>query len=104
MIWYDMIWYCIIEKETIQVTPSCGLCANFSLCFVQEEEVKAQAERKPIKAPVCAAVPLACGWTGGHLSNQKILVVYTPKTNIDTQNYGLEKGTTLKYGHFWYVS
>ena len=75
MIWYDMvmtmimsmIWYYIIEKDNIQVTPSCGLCANSSLCLVQEEEVKAQAERKPIKAPVCAAVPLACGWTGGPL-------------------------------------
>ena len=27
-----------------------------------------------------------------------------PKTNMDSQNDGLEKVTTLKHGHFWYLS
>ncbi len=26
-----------------------------------------------------------------------------PKTNMDTQNDGLEKVTLFEYGHFWYL-
>ena len=40
----------------------------------------------------------------------RLLVVFTievkwgtpPKTNMDTNSYGLEKVILLNYGHFWY--
>ena len=32
-----------------------------------------------------------------------IQFITSPKTNVDTQNNGLEKVTPLQYGHFWYL-
>ncbi len=33
----------------------------------------------------------------------RILQNTPPKTNMDTQNDGLEKVTPFEYGHFWYL-
>ena len=33
-----------------------------------------------------------------------IQFITSPKTNMDTQNDGLEKVTPLLYGHFWYLT
>ena len=33
----------------------------------------------------------------------RYVMITLPKTNMDTQNDGLEKVTPFKYGHFWYL-
>ena len=37
------------------------------------------------------------------LEAQEFGTVTPPKTNMDTQNDGLEKGVVFKYGHLWYL-
>ena len=36
-----------------------------------------------------------------HQTIAEAYLVTPPKTNMDTLNYGLEKVTPFKYGHFW---
>ena len=40
----------------------------------------------------------------GHVSKSGVDIYSTTlKTNMDTQNDGLEKVAPFKYGHFWYL-
>ena len=41
--------------------------------------------------------------TLNHEVNMLPFDAYTPETNIDTQNDGLENVSPLEYGHFWYL-
>ncbi len=42
-----------------------------------------------------------CSWLKSNKTYVKNLTL--PKTNMDTQNDGLEKVTPFKHGNFWYL-